>query len=48
MGLRSVLGGCLILGSGIWLTVRSTAKLGELDSEDEDPVEVVRESSNID
>ncbi len=36
MGLRSVLGGCLIIGSGILLTVRSTGKLHPPDCEGEE------------
>jgi len=44
--LRSVLGGCLIIGSGILLTVRSTAKLGQLDSEAQE--KEVREILKID
>jgi len=46
MELRSVLGGCLIIGSGILLTVRSTAKLGQLDSEAQE--KEVREILKID
>jgi drug/metabolite transporter (DMT)-like permease len=46
MGWRSVLGGFLIISSDIWLTVRSTAILRQLDSEAQ--ATEIRETLKID
>jgi drug/metabolite transporter (DMT)-like permease len=44
MGLRAVLGGCMIISSGVFLTIRSTGRFCPLDSEGQ--VREIEEPSN--